>query len=174
MIRTSTPNEHPWTGRGMAHPVSIFTPPPPRHSARAPSNHRGGFTLIEALCALGAVSIASLYVVRTPRVEFHSRETVTTNQLCMIAGELRAFREDNGFYPTGSNGLPALFVRAVDTTNGKGAYALQSPKDAWGRDIVYLCPGKHVASGYPYDLFSLGQPEAKTPIANWDIPCLKP
>lgn len=97
-----------------------------------------------------------------------------TAQLFTFKTQLRAFRIDNGFYPTGTNGLRALIRQPTGATNWHGRYAVTIPKDPWGRNYVYECPGKHTASGYPYDLSSLGPPGADKPIANWNIPKLAP
>ncbi len=88
--------------------------------------------------------------------------------------QLGAFRDDNGSYPTTRDGLQALLQAPAGATNWHGRYAAEIPKDPWGQDYVYAFPGKHSASGYAYDLFSLGPPGGNTPIANWDNPAMKP
>jgi general secretion pathway protein G len=80
---------------------------------------------------------------------------------------LDSFQVDNGFYPTNVSGLQDLIRRPIGATNWHGPYVGDIPKDPWGRDYVYECPGKHAAQGYPYDLLSIGPPGASNPIANW-------
>ena len=81
---------------------------------------------------------------------------------------LDEFQLDNGFYPTGTNGLMALLQRPPGATNWHGPYIEALPKDPWGRDYRYECPGKHTAVGYPYDLWSLGGRPVNSIIANYE------
>jgi general secretion pathway protein G len=89
------------------------------------------------------------------------------SQIALFRIQLGAFRIDNGFYPDGTNGLQDLVRQPVGATNWHGPYSPGIPKDPWAQDYVYECPGKHSASGYPYDLLSLGPPGASNPVANW-------
>lgn len=95
-------------------------------------------------------------------------------QLSVFKTQLDVFLDENGFYPSSTNGLQALVHRPAGATNWRGQYAITIPKDPWGGDYVYVCPGRHTASGYPYDLGSFGPPGANKPIANWDNPKLIP
>ncbi len=73
-------------------------------------------------------------------------------QIQMLATALDLFHLDVGRYPTDEEGLKVLYSKPENlpvlerTLPGKPA-----PKDPWGRDYVYKCPGEHG----PYDLFSL-------------------
>jgi general secretion pathway protein G len=74
---------------------------------------------------------------------------------------------DNGFYPKGKNGLIDLIQQPRDAQNWRGPY-LQSdsiPKDPWGNEYIYECPGRHNPSSY--DLSSQGFPGDNEVIANW-------
>lgn len=95
-------------------------------------------------------------------------------QMAVFRTMLGAFRDDTGFYPTGTNGLQGLVRQPAGTTNWHGPYAQDIPKDPWDREYVYEIPGKHTSSGYPYDLFSLGPIPGTNVIANWAFPSLKP
>jgi general secretion pathway protein G len=57
-----------------------------------------------------------------------------------------------------------------DAQNWRGPYLKSDvPKDPWGNDYVYECPGKHNASGY--DLMSMGpngQVGGNDDVTNWD------
>lgn len=102
-------------------------------------------------------------------------------QVEAFALPLENLRRDTGLYPVGTNGLQALLFRPEGITNWHGPYLVdrngselqQLPIDPWQQAYIYECPGKHVASGYPYDLFSLGRPGENKPIANWQNPSLK-
>ena len=89
-------------------------------------------------------------------------------QIAAFKTALDVFEADNGFYPTGTNGLQDLVRQnPPGPRTGMDLYSDGTPKDPWGHDHVYECPGKHTASGYPYDLFSLGPPGKNALIANW-------
>ena len=140
---------------------------------RAPTLDARGLTLIEVLCVL-TIAIILLIVVMPRHGHGNARLTATVTQIAVFKTQLGVFRDDNGFYPVGTNGLHDLVRQPAGTTNWHGPYAQDIPKDSWGQDYVYECPGKHAASGYPYDLLSLGPPGANEPIANWADPSLKP
>jgi type II secretion system protein G len=104
------------------------------------------------------------------RKQIAAQMIAATTQMFSFKTALDAFRVDTGFYPTGTNALQALVHKPVGTTNWIGPYVTDIPKDPWGHDYVYECPGQHTASGYHYDLFSPGPPGARVPIANWSTP----
>ena len=105
---------------------------------------------------------------------FRAPITAAMTQIGNFKTALDAFHADNGFYPTGTNGLKDLVRQPAETTNWHGPYLESIPKDPWGHDYIYECPGKHTASGYPYDLLSPGTPRENHPIENWVQPKTKP
>jgi len=140
---------------------------------RAVPAGRRALTLIELLClvAIAAVVLIAIY----PKLSHgQPRLTATLTQMAVFKMQLSAFRDDNGFYPPGRNGLRDLIDRPPTATNWHGPYADGIPKDPWGQAYVYECPGKHIPSGYPYDLVSMGPLGASNPIANWANPGLPP
>ena len=85
---------------------------------------------------------------------------------------LDAFEVDMGYYPKGRNGLVDLIQQPREAPNWHGPY-LQSdaiPKDPWGNDYLYECPGKHNPSFY--DVSSAG-PDGRfgtdDDICNWTL-----
>jgi type II secretion system protein G len=71
--------------------------------------------------------------------------------LATFAQALDLYEIDTGRHPTTAEGLRVL----ADTSSPRGAYlANDIPKDPWGRDYVYRCPGTRGAG--TYDLKSLG------------------
>jgi general secretion pathway protein G len=142
---------------------------------RAAALDARGLTLIEVLCVL-TIAIILLIVVMPRYGHGHgnARLTATVTQIAVFKTQLGVFRDDNGFYPVGTNGLQDLVRQPAGTTNWHGPYAQDIPKDPWGREYVYEIPGKHTSSGYPYDLFSLGLTPGTNVIANWAFPSLKP
>lgn len=93
---------------------------------------------------------------------------------------LGMFKVDCGRYPTTQEGLIALMIRPenIRAREWHGPYfdTPELPKDPWGRDYVYRCPGIHNPDGF--DLFSFGpdgvsKTEGDDPddINNWNPEC---
>jgi general secretion pathway protein G len=132
-----------------------------------------GRTLIQTLCVL-ALAILLLIALTPKHGHGRPRLAAAKSQIYSFARALAAFRRDTGYYPPGTNGLSDLVRQPSGAVNWYGPYYGDIPKDPWGRDYIYACLGQHTASGYPYDLCSLGPPGANAPIANWANPGMKP
>ncbi len=116
-----------------------------------------GFTLIELMVVV--VILGMLATIVTPlvlrRVE-EARRTTAKVQIKNFQSALDMFKLDNLFYPTTEQGLEALVERPVTggiTTKWK-QYLDKIPKDPWGNDYVYICPG---IDGRDCDIISFGQ-----------------
>ncbi len=84
---------------------------------------------------------------------------------------LGLYESDTGSFPTTSQGLQALVEQPSGVKGWKdGGYLGKSvvPKDPWGGDYIYVCPGQHNANSF--DLSSNGPPDANgsVTINNWD------
>ena len=94
---------------------------------RTPGLDVRGLTLIEVLCIL-TIAIILLIVVMPRYGHGNARLTATVTQIAVFKTQLRVFREDTGFYPTGTNGLRDLVRQPAGTTNWHGPYAQDIPK----------------------------------------------
>jgi len=113
------------------------------------------FTLIELLLVLVILGILAAIVVPkfAGRTE-EARVTAAKTQISSFSTALDAFEVDNGYYPKGRNGLLELVQQPRDAKNWHGPYLKEIPKDPWGNDYVYECPGRHNVGSY--DLMSIG------------------
>ncbi len=108
-----------------------------------------GFTLIELLLVLVILGILAAIVVPkfSGRTE-QARITAAQTQIAAFSTALDAFEVDNGYYPKGKSGLMDLMQAPRDAKNWRGPYLKDIPKDPWGNDYVYECPGRHNTSSY--------------------------
>src|SRR5436853_1771966 len=110
------------------------------HHRRSPHRH-SGFTLVEMLLVL--VILAVLAAIVIPKFSGRTQQakvTAAQSQISSIETALDAFEVDNGFYPTGGNGLNALVDQPANAPSWKGPYLKKGvPLDPWGNPYVYTC-----------------------------------
>ena len=134
---------------------------------------QSAFTLVELLLVLVILGIlATVVLPKFAGTTERGRVTAAQTQISTFKTALDAFEVDMGFYPKGKGGLNDLILQPRDAANWHGPY-LQTdaiPKDPWGNDYIYECPGRHNPSSY--DLMSLG-PDGKAgtddDICNWTL-----
>jgi len=141
------------------------------HTLGKGTKRRSGFTLVEMLLVL--VILAALAAVVVPKFAGRSqqaKETAARSQIANIEIALDMFETDNGYYPSGSDGLEELVDQPSNATSWQGPYLKKGvPLDPWGNDYVYNYPGKQNNGGY--DILSMG-PDGRVggsdDITNWD------
>ncbi|SPE60466.1 Type II secretion system protein G [Verrucomicrobia bacterium] len=115
------------------------------------------FTLVEMLLVLVILStLAALVYPNLAKHALRARRTETKMQIKIFRTALAAFEMDNNGFPQGRNGLLGLVQRPRDARNWRGPYLDGPiPKDPWGHDYIYECPGKHNPEAY--DIVSMAQ-----------------
>lgn len=114
-----------------------------------------GFTLLELLVVMVIIGLLAGYVGPKLFGQIGKSEVkIARAQIDALQKALDQYRIDMGQYPTTDQGLAALVVRPSEDTHWAGPYLAKAiPKDPWGHDYVYRCPGEHGE----YDLSSLGR-----------------
>jgi general secretion pathway protein G len=142
---------------------------PPLNQKPLARTAQQAFTLVEMLLVL--VILGVLAAIVYPKVAGRgeqARVTSTQTQISAFKTALDAFEVDNGYYPKGRNGLGDLVQKPRDAVNWRGPYLDSLPKDPWGNDYIYECPGKHNPSSF--DIMSMG-PDGRSgdedDIGNW-------
>jgi len=137
-----------------------------------------GFTLIELMVVIVILGVLAMFI--GPKIMGRPEEAKQVKAKIDIAAletALKLYKLDNGMYPSTEQGLSAL-VEPPETGLTpkkwrKGGYLEKGklPKDPWGNDFVYLCPGVN----NDFDIVSYGADgvaggEGKNKdINNWDI-----
>jgi len=121
---------------------------------------QSGFSLIELMIVI--VILGLLATMLVPKIMDRPDEArVTKARLDIQAIEmaLNMYRLDNGFYPTTEQGLLALVEKPGGNPEPRhyssGGYleGTGAPKDPWGNEYIYRCPGNE---NRRYDIISLG------------------
>ncbi len=111
---------------------------------------RAGFTLIELMVVLVILGILAVSVA--PRIlnrPSEARQLKAKMTIEALQTALDLYKLDVGSYPTTSQGLEALVAKPESGAGSdrwrEGGYLKKGkvPKDPWGNDYIYLCPGVH-------------------------------
>ncbi len=123
-------------------------------------NNEKGFTLLEILIVITILGIlASLVAVKLMDRPGEARAMKAKLDIKTLENALKLFKLDNSFYPSTEQGLRALVERPttgrVANNWREGGYLEKGvvPKDPWGNEYLYLCPGVHNPD---FDLWSYG------------------
>ncbi|MDM8550670.1 type II secretion system major pseudopilin GspG [Desulfobacterales bacterium HSG2] len=119
------------------------------------------------------LGMATMVLHEPPHINMAKAEK-TKIDVASIDTALKMYRIHNGTYPTTEQGLRALVERPEGARKWReGGYIKKGrvPKDSWGNDFVYVCPGIHG----DFDLTSYGSDGVpggkggKGDINNWDL-----
>jgi len=136
-----------------------------------------GYTLLEILAVL--TLLAAILTLVAPNVvkQLQSGQVKTARaQINAMKSVLNAYYLDNSCYPTTEQGLRALIEKPTippipENWNGPYLEDKQIPKDPWGAELIYRCPGIHNPD--KYDLYTLGSDKKEggtsdaADIGNW-------
>lgn len=119
--------------------------------------NQGAFTLLEIMLVVMIIGLllgTAIYKLRG-NVET-ARIVAVDSSLQSIRTQLKLYESMNGFAPSTDQGLKALVVQPPgDPQPTRWTQLLDSvPKDPWGKEFVYLNPGRKNATSY--DLYSSG------------------
>ena len=116
-----------------------------------------GFTLLEIMIVVGIIVILlGLAISKIGNPTGFAKQTAVRADVQAIGTQLQLYESMNGFYPTTEQGLQALVTRPSTDPKPARWYQLfkQVPKDPWGSDYLYRCPGQRNPG--TYDLYSAG------------------
>ena len=116
-------------------------------------NLRHSFTLIEVVIVI--VILVTLASIATPMYMNYIKNAnigAAKSQIKLLVDAVNGYKLAYKDYPQGENGLQALVENVEDKENWTPSLQGALPKDPWGNDYIYVCPGEHG----DYDLSSYG------------------
>lgn len=137
-----------------------------------------GFTLIELLVVI--VVLGLLAGMIAPKIMGRADDAKIVRakgDIQSLSTALDMYKLDSGIYPDTEQGLSALVEAPTSGTLPKkwktGGYLQKKkvPKDPWGNDYVYICPGAngdYDISSYGADGISGGEDNNKD-VNSWEI-----
>ena len=111
------------------------------------------FTLIEVVIVI--VILVTLASIATPMyLNYISNANIgaAKSQVKLLADALTGYKTDNKDFPSEESGLQAL-VENVDDLETWRYLQGSLPKDPWGNEYVYRCPGE---DNRPFEVISYG------------------
>lgn len=118
-----------------------------------------GFSFIELMVVVIIMGILAGAIVPRYMDKADKAKTVKAQvDIAAIETSLKLYKLDNGFYPSTEQGLLALIEQPTTDPvpknwNEDGYFEKKkTPKDPWGNEYMYLCPGVHGT----YDIISYG------------------
>ncbi|MBE6389481.1 MAG: type II secretion system protein GspG [Lentisphaerae bacterium] len=113
------------------------------------------FTLIEVVIVI--VILVTLASIATPMyMNYVSNANIgaAKTQVELLSDALNGYKTDNKSYPEEESGLQALVENVDDLETWRGPYLQGTlPKDPWGNEYIYRCPGE---DDRPFEVISYG------------------
>lgn len=149
-----------------------------KENKRRGLSRNAGFTFIELMVVIVILGILATFVtINIMDRPDQARQEKARIDIVNLETALKLYKLDNGVYPSTEQGLQALVeppsVGVLPKKWRKGGYLEKRfvPKDPWGNDYIYICPGVQGA----FDILSYGADgvaggeDAGQDIANWEI-----
>lgn len=118
---------------------------------------KDGWTFVETLIVMAIVLVMTASVGFSSIKQLDKARVVTAkSQIDAFSIALESYYMDVGNYPSEQDGLNCLWDKSFcNSDKWNGPYVTkQIPKDPWGNDYVYLCPGRN---GLPWTIVSYGK-----------------
>jgi general secretion pathway protein G len=121
------------------------------------TSRRAAFTLMEIMLVVVIIAILAGMVI------FNQGDFIGFGQEAKVKAEINSiktflvmYRAGAGNFPTTAQGLQALSVRPDSEPKPMSWRKVMDapPKDPWGKEYVYECPGRKHPDGY--DIYSSG------------------
>jgi general secretion pathway protein G len=132
---------------------------------------QSAFTLLEIMLVISIIVILlGVAISKLGDTAGFAKTVAVRTDVQAIATQLKLYESMNGFLPTTEQGLQALVTQPSTEPKPARWYPLfkEIPKDPWGNNYVYLCPGRKNPTGY--DLYSAGKDrKADTADDDWGL-----
>jgi general secretion pathway protein G len=129
---------------------------------------RRAAALVAIATVLGVVFLSYIGQWQYPSLKGNIQTAKT--QVGNFATALDAFQAEVERYPTTAEGLRALVVKPADNPgNWAKPFLMKIPRDPWGHEYQYVCPGVHNTDSYDVCSFGPdGKPGGGDDIVNWE------
>ena len=121
---------------------------------KKPNIRRHSFTLIEVVIVI--VILVTLASIATPMYMIYVKNAnigAAKSQIKLLVDAVNGYKLAYKDYPQGENGLQALVENVEDKENWTPSLQGALPKDPWGNDYIYKCPGDE---NRPFEIISYG------------------
>src|SRR3954467_12648019 len=129
---------------------------------------QNAFTLLEIMLVISIIVILlGVAISKLGNQVGFTKGVAVRADVQAIGTQLKLYESVNGFLPTTDQGLQALVTQPSTEPKPTRWYQLfkEIPKDPWGSNYIYLCPGRKNPSGF--DLYSAG-PDRKADTSDDD------
>ena len=121
-------------------------------------NRQSAFTLLEIMLVISIIVVLlGVAISKLGDTAGFAKTVAVRSDVQAITTQLKLYESMNGFLPTTEQGLQALVTQPSTEPRPARWYPLfkELPKDPWGNNYIYLCPGRKNPTGY--DLYSAGK-----------------